>query len=215
MPNKLWSLITWWQKYYLLPSGPGRIHTPKFHSSPQEWYNLTTRIAKHLVHLTKYIRGTRNLTLIMSANGIGILKWWIDRSFLVHPNIRGHTGGGLSIVRGFPIVSSTKHNLNTWSSTKVEGVSVHDYTPYVLWNRYWLDAQGCDAFENIVNQYNKSDIILGKNRKASRRNGTNHINTIYYLLTYFIWRILTLTIMVSHRRHYLILHDETNSRCGV
>ena len=31
-----------------------------------------------LVHLMKYIIGTRNLPLIMSANGSGILKWWID-----------------------------------------------------------------------------------------------------------------------------------------
>ena len=34
--NELWSFITWWRKYYLLPSGPGRKPAPKFNSSPQE-----------------------------------------------------------------------------------------------------------------------------------------------------------------------------------
>ena len=36
MQNKLCSFIIWWQKYYLLPSGPGRTPAPQFHSSPQE-----------------------------------------------------------------------------------------------------------------------------------------------------------------------------------
>jgi len=29
----------------------------------------------------------------------------------VHPNMRGHSGGGLSLGRGFPIVGSTKQKL--------------------------------------------------------------------------------------------------------
>ena len=58
-----------------------------------------------LVHIKKYIRGTRKLPLILSANGSGILKWWIDGSFTVHPNMSGNTGGGLSMGRVFTIVS--------------------------------------------------------------------------------------------------------------
>jgi hypothetical protein len=37
----------------------------------------------------------------------------VDAAFAVHPNMRGHSGGGLSLGRGFPIVSSTKQKLNT------------------------------------------------------------------------------------------------------
>ena len=47
-----------------------------------------------LVHLMKYIRGSRTMPLILSANGMGILKWWVDASFAVHPNLCGHSGGG-------------------------------------------------------------------------------------------------------------------------
>ena len=46
---------------------------------------LTTRVREpdndewaNLVHLMKYIRITRNLPLILSANGSSILQWWID-----------------------------------------------------------------------------------------------------------------------------------------
>jgi hypothetical protein len=35
----------------------------------------------------KYLRGTSTLPLILSANGTGILKWWVDAAFTVHPNI--------------------------------------------------------------------------------------------------------------------------------
>jgi hypothetical protein len=53
------------------------------------------------------------LPLILSANGTGILKWWVDAAFAVYPNMQGHSGGGLSLGRGFPIVSLTKQKLNT------------------------------------------------------------------------------------------------------
>jgi hypothetical protein len=33
---------------------------------------------KNLVHLMRYIRDTRTMPLILSANGSGILKWWVD-----------------------------------------------------------------------------------------------------------------------------------------
>jgi hypothetical protein len=53
-----------------------------------------------LAHLIKYLRGTKTLPFTLSdSNGGGILKWWVDGSFAVHPNIRGHTGGGLSMGR--------------------------------------------------------------------------------------------------------------------
>jgi hypothetical protein len=61
---------------------------------------LTTRVRapdkddwNKLVHLMRYIRGTRTMLLILSANGSGILKWWVDVSFVVHPNMCGHSGG--------------------------------------------------------------------------------------------------------------------------
>jgi hypothetical protein len=40
-----------------------------------------------LTHLMKYLRGTRMLPLILSANGTGILKWLVDAAFAVHPSM--------------------------------------------------------------------------------------------------------------------------------
>ena len=134
-----------------------------------------------MAHLIKYLRGTKNLPLIMSAAGSGILKWWVDGSFGVHPNMRGHTGGGLSMGRGFPITTSTKQKLNTRSSTEAELVGVDDLMPAICWTRYFMEAQGYNVTENIVYQDNQSAILLERNGKASSSKRTKHINIRYFL----------------------------------
>jgi hypothetical protein len=151
---------------------------------------LTTRVRApdkddwtKLVHLMKYLRGTRTLPLILSANGSGILKWWVDASFAVHPNMRGHSGGGLSLGRGFPIVSSTKQKLNTRSSTETEIVGADDFMPAICWTRYFMEAQGYQIKDNVLFQDNKSAILLEKNGKASSSKRTKHINIRYFFIT--------------------------------
>ena len=58
--------------------------------------------------------------------------------------------------------------------------------PVILWNKYWLGAQGCDVFEDIFFQDNKSAIILENNGKYSSSKLMNHINIRYYSVTYCI-----------------------------
>ena len=151
---------------------------------------LTTRVREpdkddwtKMVHMMKYIRGTRKLPLILSANGSGILKWWVDASFAVHPNMRGHTGGGLSMGTGFPIVTSTKQKLNTRSSTETEVVGVDDCMPAMLWTRLFMEAQSYGVHESILYQDNKSSILLEKNGKSSSSKRTKHINVRYFFVT--------------------------------
>jgi hypothetical protein len=151
---------------------------------------LTTRVRapdkddwKKLIHLMRYIRGTRRLPLILSANGSGILKWWVDASFAVHPNLRGHSGGGLSMGRGFPIVGSTKQKLNTRSSTESELVGADDFMPAICWTRYFLEAQGYGVRDSVLYQDNKSAILLKNNGKASSGKRTKHINIRYFFIT--------------------------------
>ena len=151
---------------------------------------LTTRVRApdkddwaKMVHLMKYIRGTRTLPLILSANGSGILKWWVDAAFAVHPNMRGHSGGGLSMGRGFPILGSTKQKLNTRSSTETEVVGADDFMPAVCWTRYFMDAQGYPIKDNVLYQDNMSSMLLEKNGKASSSKRTKHINIRYFFIT--------------------------------
>jgi hypothetical protein len=136
-----------------------------------------------LVHLMIYIRGTRTMPLILSANGSGILTWWVDASFAVHPNMSGHSGGGLSLGCGFPIVSSTKQKLNTRSSTETEITGDDNFVPEIWWMWYFMKAQGYGVKYNVLFQDNKSSILLEKNEKASSSKRAKHINIRYFFIT--------------------------------
>jgi hypothetical protein len=116
------------------------------------------------------------MTLVLSANGSDILKWWVDELFAVHPNMHGHSGGGLSLGRGFPIVSSTKKKLNTRSSTETEIVGADNFMSEICWTHYFMKEQGYDVKDNVLFQYNKSSILLEMNGKASSSKRTKHIN---------------------------------------
>jgi hypothetical protein len=96
----------------------------------------------------EYLRVDRLCPLILSANGSGVLIWYVDASFAVYPNMRSQTGGGLTMGRGFPIVSSTKQKLNTQSSTESELVGVDDMMPIVVWSWYFLMAEGYGVTQN-------------------------------------------------------------------
>jgi hypothetical protein len=109
--------------------------------------------------------------------------WYVDALFAVHPNMRGHTGGGLTMGSGFPISVSTKQKLNTRSSTESELVGVDDMMPIICWTCYFLLPQGYGIIENLLLQNNKSSILLERNGKASSGKRTRHINIRYFFIT--------------------------------
>ena len=111
------------------------------------------------------------------------LKWYVDASFAVHPNMRSHTGGAVTLGRGCPIVTSTKQKLNTRSSTESELVGVDDMMPIVVWSCYFLMAQEYGVTQNLLLQDNKSSMLLQKNGRALSGKQTWHINIRYYFVT--------------------------------
>ncbi len=153
---------------------------------------LTTRVRspdveddwKKLGHLIEYLRATVDMPLILGSDKTGVLNWYVDASFAVHPNMRGHTGGALTLGRGYPIVSSTKQKLNTKeSSTESELVGVDDMMSSILWTRYFLKCQGYRVNDNIIFQDNKSSILLESNGRSSSSKRTKHINARYFFIT--------------------------------
>ena len=85
--------------------------------------------------------------------------------------------------RGFPIVSSTKHKINTRSSRESKLVGVDDMMSSILWTRYFLNHQGYKVIDNIIFQDNKSSMLLERNGKASSGKRTKHINVRYFFIT--------------------------------
>ena len=100
---------------------------------------LTTRVRepdvndwRKLHHFVEYLCSTRDLPLVLRANNTRVLSWYVDALFAVHPNMRGHIGGALTMGTGFPFVTSTKQKLNTCSLTESELLGVDDVLPQIL-----------------------------------------------------------------------------------
>jgi hypothetical protein len=151
---------------------------------------LTTRVTRpdkddwnKLRRCIRYLRGSKDLFLTLETdNGIAV-KWWIDASFAVHPDMRSHTGGTMSLGKGSIYSMSRKQRLNTKSSTEAELVGVDDGMPLVIWTRNFLVAQGFEVRDNVVFQDNQSTILLAKNGKASSGRRTRHIDIRYFFVS--------------------------------
>ena len=155
---------------------------------------LCTRVAlptesewKKLVRLMKYLDATRDKVLRIDTSGdLSVLKWMIDASYGVHPDMKSHTGAVLHMDNskgGALMATSAKQKLNTRSSTEAELVAVDDVATMILWTQLFLEAQGYMVERNIVYQDNQSAILLETNGKKSSGKRTRALNIRYFFIT--------------------------------
>jgi hypothetical protein len=52
----------------------------------------------------EYLRVDSLRPLILSADGSGVLMWYVDAEFAVHPNMRSHTGGVFTMGEVFLLI---------------------------------------------------------------------------------------------------------------
>ena len=106
---------------------------------------------KKLAHMIRYcLCGVLNLALMLEADNMHIIKWWVDVSFAVHSDMKSHMGGTMSLGKGSAHSTSTRHKINTKSSTKTKLMAVNNVMPLILWTQYFLEAQGYEVCKNKV-----------------------------------------------------------------
>ena len=137
---------------------------------------------KKLCRVIKYLCGTIDLPLRLSGDGSGTIRWWVDALFAVHADMKGHTGGTLSLGHGSVYSMSTKQKLVSRSSTEIEVIGVHDVMPQTIWTNYFLQAQGVKVEDTIVYQDNMSSMLLEKNGRSSSSKRTRHMNIRYFFI---------------------------------
>jgi hypothetical protein len=139
-----------------------------------------------LCHLVEYLQSTCDLTLILGANVTDVLSWYVDHSLQCILIWGGHTGGAMTMGRGFPLDKSTKHKLNTCSSTESEIVAINDLIPQILWTRLFMKAQGFVVRVDILYLDNKSMMLLETNGRSLSSKRTRHIEIRYYYVANLI-----------------------------
>ena len=150
---------------------------------------LTTRVKKpdeddwgKLKRVLRYLKGTLHMKLKLTVENLGIIRWWVDASYNVHDDCKGQTGAMMSLGQGAPISFSRKQKLNVRSSTEGELVGIDDALPFILWARYFIEAQGYTVKQNILYQDNKSTILLANNGRWSSSKRTRHIKSRYFFI---------------------------------
>ena len=98
----------------------------------------------------KYLKGTKYMKLTLTVDTMAVIKWWVDASHHAHDDFRGYTGAMMSLGKGATISHSSKHKLNTKSSTESELVSADDMLVKVLWSLYFIQSQGYTVDQNIM-----------------------------------------------------------------
>ena len=127
--------------------------------------------------------GARHLKLTLKASSLSQIKWWVDAAYGVHDDLRGHTGGMMSLGEGAMATKSSKHKLNGRSSTEAEIIGVDDMMGSILWTLRFLSAQGYKIEENVVFQDNQSAILMERNGRSSCSKRTKHIDARYFFVT--------------------------------
>ena len=103
------------------------------------------------------------MKLRLSLNNMFIIEWFVDASDRTHMDCKGHTGAYMTLGKGAVTSMSTKHKINTKSSTESELVGADDARPAALWSKYFIEAQGYTVTQNIMYQDNQTTLRLEVN----------------------------------------------------
>jgi hypothetical protein len=52
------------------------------------------------MRVMKYLNGTKEENLTLSADDLRVVKWYVDASFAVHPDFKSHTGTMMTLGKG-------------------------------------------------------------------------------------------------------------------
>jgi len=142
-------------------------------STEQDWNKL--------VRIAKYLYGTRDLSLRLTASDKVLINSYIDASFACHKDGKSHTGEMITLGGGAVFCRSSKQKLVTKSSTEAELVGLSDGLSHVLWTKNFLQSQGYANGPAIIHQDNKSTITLAEKGKSTS-NRTRHISIKYFFI---------------------------------
>eukprot|EP00804_Cyclotella_cryptica_P021177 CCRYP_001489-RB/>CCRYP_001489-RB protein AED:0.45 eAED:0.38 QI:0/-1/0/1/-1/0/1/0/491 len=150
---------------------------------------LMTRVKKpdeddwgKLKRVLQYLLGTKHMKLTLTIDNLNQVKWWVDASYNTHDDCKGQTGAMMSLGKGAVVSFSRKQKLNVRSSCEGELVGINNAMSWIIWCKYFIDAQGYTIEQTVLYQDNKSTILLATNGRWSSSKRTKHIKSRYFFV---------------------------------
>ena len=139
-----------------------------------------------LMRVMEYINSTMNYGMAFSSGDKTLNVYaWIDASYAVHDDAKGHSGtvvsiGNVADVLGNVVyVKSRKQKLVGRSSTEAELIALHDGLPQIVWTRNLLSELGYTQPPAEVFQDNKSTIFMSEQGRGNHAR-SKHIDVRYF-----------------------------------
>jgi len=159
-----------------------------------------------LKRVCTYLINTIDLSLAFTPDvNLNIISW-IDASYAIHEDAKGHSGVVIHIGedKGSPIfIRSKKQKLVTRSSTEAELVALHDMSPQVIWTKSFLEELAYNQPPAVVNQDNKSTIHMAEKGSGNFQR-TKHIAVRYFAIKQLIENG---TVKIQHEPSETMLAD--------
>jgi hypothetical protein len=145
--------------------------------------NLNTNDERKVIQIIQYLAFSKEMDMTLHIpNTRNIhMKLFADASFGIHEKNRSHSGGCLSIGKGFICWKSKKQTLTTLSTAEAELVAVHEMSGMLFHMERFFVAQGCHVTSKTVYQDNKATIQMLKSPTPSTRNA--HIGVKFFALS--------------------------------
>ena len=86
-----------------------------------------------------FLKQTINDTRVIRADSLEQIDTFLDSSHAVHPDMRGHTGGTITMGTGIIHGKASKQKMNSKSTNETKMIGDSKYLPYVIWVEYFMD----------------------------------------------------------------------------
>ena len=143
----------------------------------------TTNDMKCLMRVFGYLKGTTDLGLVVKPDSL-LLHYWVDASYNLHSDSRGHTGIVATIGKynAANYVRSQKQKIHTRSSTEAELVAADEAVLHLMWIILIFDALGYPQTPVTVFQDNKSTMRVcqtGQSRSGKLKHMVVRYNFLF------------------------------------
>ena len=82
-----------------------------------------------------HLKGTRHIKLNITEDSLTTICWYVDESYSVHSDCKGHTRMMMTLGAGASMSLSKGHKINVKSYTELELVGIDDSLPDILWGK--------------------------------------------------------------------------------